>query len=101
MELLNKQQVASVVLFDLRFSEGEIQYLADSIRYLLENLSDEEMHSVFNDEAGKSLESSKESRLFAEGLYEDLMDLIKAYCKEEYLEKRFKEWKIDNRNHSE
>jgi len=95
MDLLEANEVATVVLFDIRLSESEVEGLADSLRYVLENLTEEQVSSVFVDEDKRSLGTPAETRSFAERMYKELMDFIKGYCREEFLQSRFKEWRIE------
>jgi len=89
MELLRSEDVASVILFDLRLSEGEIQTFATALAYLLENLDNEQLHAVFNEGEG-DLETPSETRQFLEMTLQQLVDLIQEHCHVEYLPLRFR-----------
>ena len=94
MDLLSTEEVVGVVLFDLRVSEAELECFADALSFILKNLNDEELNRVFSDEKTRSYATPQETRSFAEDRYKELMSLIKMYCRDEFLEKRFREWVI-------
>ena len=93
MDLLRTEDVASVILFDLRLSEGEIQTFATALAYLLETLDDEQLHAVFN-EGEEGLETPSETRQFLEMTLEELVTLLQAHCHAEYLPPRFRAQRI-------
>ena len=76
MNLLKTEDVSSVILFDLCISEGELQFLADSLGYLLKTLDINSLHKVFTDESERTLETPLETKDFAEEMFKELMDLI-------------------------
>lgn len=90
MELLRTEDVASVILFDLRLSEGEIQTLATALAYLFETLDDAHLHAVFNEGGERDLETPFETRQFLEMILQELTDLIQTHCHAEYLPPRFR-----------
>lgn len=92
MELLRVEDAASISVFELRLSEDALEYFADSMAYVLRVLDDEALHNIFYDERSHSFQSPKETREFSERLYKQLMDLIKTYCKDEFLDDRFRQW---------
>jgi hypothetical protein len=106
MDLLNVEDVASVMLFDIRISEGELQILADALAYLLESLNKEQLHNVFVDmeEIGdrfrdlppENQPTPDKTEEFVQGVYEELMMLIVDNCRQEFLPNRFKLWNPSN-----
>ena len=93
MELLKTEDVATVILFDLRLSEGEIQYLATAVNFVLKNLNDEQLHVAFNEEERRALETPSETRKFLESTFHELIELLQDHCRTEFLPRRFREWK--------
>jgi hypothetical protein len=92
MELLHSQDVASVVLFDLRLSEGEVQTVADALKYVLETLDVAQIQTVFTDEKSRDLERPEDTREFVQDMFVELMDLIRMHCRLDLLPQRFLDW---------
>ncbi|MFQ5855482.1 MAG: hypothetical protein ACE5LU_07575 [Anaerolineae bacterium] len=91
MELLRSEDVASVILFDIRLSEGEIEAFATAVAYMLDTLDDAHLHAVFNHDGEPDLETPLETRQFLETTLQELMNLIQEHCYVEYLPRRFRE----------
>jgi len=94
MDLLHTEDVASVVLFDLRLSEGELQTFADALNYVLETLDVTQIHAVFTDDKSHDLETPEDTREFVQDRFYELMGLIKKYCRAEFLPQRFQDWEL-------
>ena len=90
MDLLRAEDVATVVLFDLRLSEGELEYLAIAAKYLLDNLTDQQLHAVLNDDPSKRKGNPAVTREFLEGRYDEIVALLQEYCRPQFLPKRFR-----------
>ena len=82
MNLLNTEDVASVILFDLRASEGELQYLAIALNRVL-RLQDEELDALFTDNDPAIPPS--ETREFIEDMYQYLVRMLREHGYPEYL----------------
>jgi len=80
MELLKKEFISCVTLFDLKLSEGEITVYADCLKFILTHLSDEEINQ-------KTVCSSKEELSW---YLDDLLQLIKSMEHKEYLPDHYK-----------
>ncbi|NWA29218.1 hypothetical protein HX866_30470 [Pseudomonas gingeri] len=80
MEILNKECVSSVTLFDLKVSEGELMVFADCVRIVMEKYSDSEIADL------TICESREELSYFLSGLTETLKEMVR----QEYLPERFK-----------
>jgi len=97
MDLLKTEDVASVTLFEIRLSESELQLLSDALSYLLKTLDDKQLNDVFmGEEEGSLMTNFTETRMFVEDRYIEMMSIIKNNCREEFLPKRFKNWKDPN-----
>ena len=91
MELLRSEDVASVILFDIRLSEGEIETFATALAHMLDNLDDAHLHAAFNHDGEANCETPLETRQFLETTLEELMSLIQEHCYIEYLPPRFRQ----------
>ncbi|WP_222436616.1 hypothetical protein [Serratia fonticola] len=81
VDLLQKECIASVTLFDLRTSEGELMVYEGCIDYVLAHCSDEEISKITG--CGDKEELS---------FYKDeLLRLIKMVERPEYLLERYKD----------
>ena len=80
MDVLKKECIASVTLFDLRLSEGELMVYADCMRIIKERLCDSEIASL------TVCESKDELSHFLE----DMLDALKLVERKEYVSDRFK-----------
>ncbi len=94
MKLLKTENVSSVILFDLQLSEGELQYIGLAMNYVLRHLSKTELHAAFNDERGKTLQTEQQTHEFLEMEYEHIMNLIKRFCRPEFLPDHFLHWEM-------
>ncbi|MEJ8548092.1 hypothetical protein [Brevibacillus borstelensis] len=81
MEYKGHKEIASVTLFDLRLSEGELMVYEGCIEYVLKNCDESEIHKITGCSSKEELQSYQD----------DLKDLIKAYVWKEYLPDKFKE----------
>ncbi|SED14796.1 hypothetical protein SAMN05216178_6436 [Pseudomonas saponiphila] len=81
MELLSKECIASVTLYDLRVSEGELMVFADSIAMVMKNFSDSDI------EKSTVCESREELSYYLD----ELKELLKGMVRQEYLPERFKD----------
>jgi hypothetical protein len=100
MDLVNIQDVASVMVFTLQISEGELQVLADTLSYLLNNLDDVQLYGVFGDHRNNSdgqnlFQEPVEAREFVEDTFRELMIFIQENCLHEFLLERFRQWKLE------
>ncbi|MFQ5341706.1 MAG: hypothetical protein ACE5F6_09200 [Anaerolineae bacterium] len=91
MELLRSEDVASVILFDIRLSEGELETFATALAYMLDALDDTHLHALFNHDGVTDSETPLETRQFLETTLEELMSLIQEHCYVEYLPPRFRQ----------
>ena len=82
MNLLNTEDVASVILFDLRASQGELQYMAIALNRVLE-LQDEELGCLFTD--NDPAIPASETREFIEDMYQYLVRMLREHGYPEYL----------------
>ncbi|MGB0389403.1 MAG: hypothetical protein ACPGWR_31655 [Ardenticatenaceae bacterium] len=82
MNLLNSEDVASVILFDLRASEGELQYISTALNRVLQ-LQDERLHALFTDNDPGIPPS--ETREFIEDMYQYLVRMLREHSYPEYL----------------
>ena len=89
MDLLHVQEVASVALFDLRLSEDEMEAFATALSHALQTLDDEDLHKVFADDLA-DLGTPAETREFAQGTYDEVVALLRQYCRPEFLPTRFR-----------
>lgn len=80
MDVLKKECVASVTLFDLRLSEGELMVYADCMRIIKERLCNSEIADL------TVCESKEELSHFLE----DMLDALKLVERQEYVPDRFK-----------
>ncbi|BAQ73265.1 uncharacterized protein POS17_1571 [Pseudomonas sp. Os17] len=81
MELLSKECIASVTLYDLRVSEGELMVFADSIAMVMKHFSDSDI------ERSTVCESREELSYY----FDELKELLKGMVRQEYLPERFKD----------
>lgn len=81
MDLLKKECIASVTLFDVRVSEGEFMVYEGCINYVLANCSDDEIFRITGCENGQELSFYKD----------ELIRLIKMVGNPEYLTDRYKD----------
>jgi hypothetical protein len=94
MDLLKAEDVVTVTIFEIRLSEAELQMFSDAFSYLLKTLDDKKLNEVFTmEEEGTLMENLSETRLFVEDRYKEMMAMIKNNCREEFLPKRFRDWK--------
>jgi hypothetical protein len=96
MDLLNIQDMASIVVFTLQISEGELQVIADTLSYLLSNLDNVQLYNVFGDHGGNSdsqnlFQEPIEAREFVEDIFKELMTFIQENCSHEFLPERFRQ----------
>jgi hypothetical protein len=97
MNLLKAEDIVSVTIFEIRLSEGELQMFSDAFSYLLKTLDDKKLNDVFaTEEEGTLMENLTETRFFIEDRYKEMMSMIKNNCREEFLPKRFRDWKEPN-----
>lgn len=75
-----KECIASVTLFELRLSEGEMMVYADCMRIIKERFCDSEIASL------TVCESKEELSHFLE----DMLDALKLVERQEYVPDRFK-----------
>lgn len=94
MELLKTVDAASVMLFDTRLSEGEIQTFATALAYMLDTLDNAHLHAVFNEDVEPELETPAETRQFLETTLQELVSLLQEHCSDEYLPQRFRKQSI-------
>lgn len=83
MNLLNTEDVASVILFDLRASEGELQYLAIALNQMLTKFQDEELHALFSNHDPEI--APDETREFIEDMHQYLVSMLREHSYSEYL----------------
>lgn len=83
MNLLNTEDVASVILFDLRASEGELQYLAIALNQVLTKFQDEELHTLFSNHDPEI--APDETREFIEDMHQYLVSMLREHSYPEYL----------------
>lgn len=80
MDLLKKEFVSCVTLFDLKLSEGELTVYADCLKFMLAHCSDEQINQ----------ETVCESKEELSWYLDDLLELIKSMENKEYLPDRYK-----------
>ncbi|WP_028590997.1 hypothetical protein [Paenibacillus massiliensis] len=80
MELLKHEEIASVTLFDLRLSEGELMVYENCIEFVLNSCSEEELYELTGCENREELASYQD----------DLRYLIKSVINNKYLPKKYK-----------
>lgn len=80
MDILRKECIASVTLFDLKVSEGELMVFADWMRIVMEHRTDSQIADM------TVCESKEEFSSFLSGV----TDVLKAMQRQEYLPDRFK-----------
>lgn len=71
MEILKYEEIASVTLFDLQLSEGELMVYENCIEYVLENCPEEQLYELMGCENREELASFQA----------DLKELIKKLIK--------------------
>ncbi|WP_157696415.1 hypothetical protein [Pseudomonas asplenii] len=81
MDILKKECVGSVTLFDLKVSEGELMVYADCMRVVMEKFEDGEISDM------TICESRKEISYFLAEVKKVLREMV---C-QEFLEDRFKD----------
>jgi hypothetical protein len=91
MDLLQTEEVATVVLFDLRLSEGDLQYFALAVEYALTHLDDSQLQRYFD--AGVEDVPPSETREILEDRLQQLMSLIQEHCRSDLLDEYFLNWK--------
>lgn len=94
MDFLGSKEIATVTLFDVRISEGEMQFLADTLNYILQGKTDEELFEIYKLNEVSLMESPEETREFIEDRYNEFMKLIKMHCRTDILPERVKSWQI-------
>lgn len=90
MELRETEDAASVILFDIRLSEGELETFATALAYMLDTLDDTHLHAVFNQDGETQWETPSETREFLEATLQEAMNLIQEHCYTEYLPPRLR-----------
>lgn len=80
MDILNKECISTVTLFDLKVSEGELMVFADCLKIVMENYSDSEIADM------TVCESKEELSYFLAGVTEVLKEMVR----QDYLPDRFK-----------
>lgn len=95
MELLRTEDVASVVLFDLRLSESALETFSIALEYLLQTMNAVELHRLFNDEDRRDLETPEQTWEHVSQLQEQLATLVATYCRPEFLPQQFRKWRPD------
>ncbi len=80
MDILNKECIATVTLFDLKVAESELMVFADCIKIVMENYSDSEIADM------TVCESKEELSYFLAGGTEVLKEMVR----QDYLPDRFK-----------
>lgn len=83
MNLINTEDVASMILFDLRASEGELQYLAIALNQVLTKLPDKELHALFTNHDPDI--APDETREFIEDMHQYLVSMLGEHSYPEYL----------------
>jgi hypothetical protein len=81
VELLKAQEVASVALFDLRLSEGELEVYEGCIEYVLRVCSESDIRSLTGCDTRAELAVYRE----------DLISLIKAHVSKRFLPDKYKD----------
>ncbi|SFS45791.1 hypothetical protein [Marininema halotolerans] len=80
MEYFDHEEIASVILYDLRLSEGELMIYEGCIDYVLKHCTDEQICEI----AG--CEDKEELTIFKN----ELRELIKKYVWPQYLPDKYK-----------
>ncbi|AZK46693.1 hypothetical protein [Paenibacillus lentus] len=80
MEILKYEEIASVTLFELRLSEGELMVYENCIEFVLENCSEEQLYELTGCENREELASYQD----------DLKNLLKNINKD-YLPKKYQD----------
>lgn len=80
MELIKHEEIASVTLFDLRLSEGELMVYESCIEYVLNNCNENEMYDLTGCESREELATYQF----------DLKNLIKLIVNKDYLPEKYK-----------
>ncbi|MGG3279367.1 hypothetical protein [Paenibacillus solani] len=81
MELLKQEEIASVTLFDLRISEGELMVYENCIEFVLNSCSEKQIYELTGCENREELASYQN----------DLRSLIKTIMNIEYLPEKYKD----------
>lgn len=81
MEYLGHNEIASVTLFDLKLSEGELMVYEGCIDFTLKNCDEEALYDLVGCETKEELRSFQN----------DLKKLIKLYVQEKFLPEKYKE----------
>ncbi|REK69238.1 hypothetical protein [Paenibacillus paeoniae] len=81
MELLKQEEIASVTLFDLKLSEGELMVYENCIEFVLNNCSEEYLYKLTGCENREELASYQQ----------DLNNLIKTIINKKYLPEKYKD----------
>ncbi|SFS45750.1 hypothetical protein [Marininema halotolerans] len=81
MDYLKHTEIASVILYDLRWSESDLMIYDDLIDYVVGKCTDEEILDITDGE-------SREVLLF---LQNELRDLIKKHVLPQYLPDKYKD----------
>jgi hypothetical protein len=81
MELLKQEEIASVTMFDLRLSEGELMVYENCIEFVLNSCSEEQLYELTGCENREELSSYKD----------DLRNLIKTIINKQYLPEKYKD----------
>lgn len=80
MELIKQDEVASVTLFDLRLSEGELMVYEGCIEYVLNNCNENELYDLTGCDSREELAT----------YHTDLKNLIKLVANKKYLPEKYK-----------
>ncbi len=92
MDLVKVEDESSVAVFYLRMSEGELQSLAEAAEYAKTHLTSMDLVEAFTSEDTREFETPDSVREILDGIYIQLMDFIRLYCRPELLPKRFRDW---------
>ena len=93
MDLLKSEDVSSVMVFDIRISESELELLSDALSFLLRTLDDKELNNVVTGEEGGTLmRNLPDTRAFIEDRLGEMMTILVDNCRKEFLPKRFANW---------
>jgi hypothetical protein len=80
LEYQGHKEIASVTLFNLKLSEGELMVYESCIEYVLKNCNQSEVFKLTGCSSKEELKSYQD----------DLRDLIKSYVLREYLPEKFR-----------
>lgn len=94
MDLLHTEDEGSVIVFDLRLSEAELQYLAIAVEYILKTLDDTQLNAEFVDDGQP--ETPTEAREFLTETWHELVALLQTYCHPDFLPARFRDVQGDD-----